>query len=249
MGKMGGSRHLKRFAAPKFWRVARKTYKWVVKPIPGPHPIDNCIPLQLLIRDYLGLAHTAKEVKFILNRGYVKVDGKVVRERRFPVGLMDVVYFEKLDRAYRILPSKKGLLPHPIPPEEASFKLRKIMGKSTVKGGHIQLHMHDGYNMLIRVSDPRNPVEDVYKTHDVLKMNLADSSVLEHIRLEKGTWVLIVGGRNVGRWGRMVEIIPGSLTSDPSALIEAEDGSKLYTALKYVFPIGVEKPCISLPEV
>ncbi len=247
MGKISGSRHLKRLAAPKSWNIPRKTFKWVVKPSPGPYAIDRCIPLQILIRDYLGLAHTAKEVKFILNRGYVKVDGKIVRDKGFPVGLMDVIHIEKLDKFYRILPSSKGLIPHPIQPEEAQFKLRKIIGKSTLKGGHIQLNMHDGYNMMIRVSDPKNPVEDVYKVHDTLKMDISKPLTLDHFKLEKGVCVLIIGGRNVGKWGKLVEVVPGSLTSKASAVIEIENGLNVSTILDYVFPVGYEKPCLSLP--
>ncbi len=247
MGKISGSRHLKRLAAPESWNIPRKTFKWVVKPNPGPHPIDECIPLQILIRDYLGLAHKAKEVNFILSRGYVKVDCRIVRDRGFPIGLMDVLYIEKLDKSYRILPSSKGLIPHPIPPEEAQFKLRKIVGKSTIKGGHIQLNMHDGYNTIIRVSDPRNPIEDQYRVHDVLKMDIYKPLILDHFKLEKGVHVLITGGRNIGKSGRLVEVVPGSLTSEASAIVEMEDGSKVSTILDYVFPVGYDKPCISLP--
>ncbi|MEM4476331.1 MAG: 30S ribosomal protein S4e, partial [Desulfurococcaceae archaeon] len=37
MGSMGGSKHLKALAAPAFWPILRKEYKWAVKPSPGPH--------------------------------------------------------------------------------------------------------------------------------------------------------------------------------------------------------------------
>lgn len=247
MGKISGSKHLKRLAAPKLWNIPRKTFKWVIKPSPGPHAIDNCIPLQVLVRDYLGLAHKAKEVKFILSKGYVKVDGRTVCDNGFPVGLMDVVCVDKFDKSYRILPSSKGLIPHPIPPEEAQFKLRKIVGKSTIKGGHIQLNMHDGYNLIILVSDPKNPAEDVYKLHDTLKMDVSKPLILDHFKLEKGVCVLITGGRNIGKWGRLIEVVPGSLTSKASAVIEVEDGSNVSTILDYVFPVGYGKPCLSLP--
>ncbi|MEM3545835.1 MAG: 30S ribosomal protein S4e [Candidatus Bathyarchaeia archaeon] len=247
MGKISGSKHLKRLAAPESWNIPRKTFKWVVKPSPGPHAIDDCIPLQILLRDYLNLAHKSKEVKFILSRGYVKVDGRTIRDRGFPIGLMDVVYVEKLDKYYRILPSSKGLLPHPIPLEEAQFKLRKIVGKTSLRGGHIQLNMHDGYNLMIRISDPKNPVEDQFRVHDVLKMDLYKPVILEHFKLEKEICVLITGGRNIGQWGRLVEVVPGSLTSDAFAIVEVGNGLKISTILDYIFPIGYDKPCISLP--
>ena len=63
------SRHQKRVAAPKNWRVSRKSNKWVVNPRPGPHSKDSSIPLLLVVRDLLKLADNTREVKIILNKG------------------------------------------------------------------------------------------------------------------------------------------------------------------------------------
>ena len=65
MSNMGGTRHLKRLAAASCLKIKRKEFKWIVKPSPGPHPKNLCIPLAVLIRDYLGFARNMREVKYI----------------------------------------------------------------------------------------------------------------------------------------------------------------------------------------
>ena len=173
MARKGGRRHLKRLAAPKFWPIPRKEFKWAVKPSPGPHPADNCLPLLVIIRDILGLAETAREARMILGQRKILVDGRVRTDYKYPVGLMDVVAIPELKKAYRCVPKLGGgLTLLEIPEEEACFKLCRIEDKTTVNGGHIQLNLHDGRNVLVRIQDPLNPVEDVYKTGDVLKLSL-----------------------------------------------------------------------------
>ncbi|MEM3193440.1 MAG: S4 domain-containing protein, partial [Candidatus Bathyarchaeia archaeon] len=76
MGKMGGSRHLKREMTPTFWPIHRKKFVWALKPSPGPHPIERCIPLGVIVRDLLGLAETMREAKKIIAQGKILVDGR-----------------------------------------------------------------------------------------------------------------------------------------------------------------------------
>ncbi|MEM4788723.1 MAG: S4 domain-containing protein, partial [Ignisphaera sp.] len=104
MAKKGGSSHLKRLAAPAFWPILRKEYKWITKPSPGPHLLERCIPLLVLIRDVLKLAENAREAKKIIFDGEVLIDGRVRRDFKFPVGLMDVVSIPKINMYIRIVP-------------------------------------------------------------------------------------------------------------------------------------------------
>lgn len=249
MGKMGGSRRLKRHAAPAFWPIERKEYKWVVKPSPGPHPIDKCIPLLLVVRDILGYAESAREAKLIIGRGMIKVDGRVCRDHRFPLGLMDVLEIPKLDKRFRLVPHPKDYLClHEIGPGEASFKLCRIEDKTIVKGGHIQLNLHDGRNVLIRVSDPRRPAEDVYKTMDVVKLSLPDGTVLDHLKFEAGAVAIITGGRNLGRVGRIVEVSRDLFREQRLVTLEGRGGERFSASYLYTFVIGSKEPAISLPE-
>ena len=249
MGKMGGSRHLTRHAAPAFWPILRKEWHWVVKPSPGPHPIERCLPLLIIVRDILGYAKTAREARKIIAQGQIKVDGKVRRNYKYPVGLMDVLEIVKTNKFYRVIPYPvKYMILHEISPEEAKYKLARIENKTTVKGGHIQLNLHDGRNILIRVSDPTNPEEDVYKTFDALKISIPDQQILDHYRFEVGSIAIVTDGRNVGRVGRIVEITEMFKRRRNIVTLEDKNGDRFQTIQDYIFVIGKDKPEISLPE-
>jgi len=213
--------------------------------------LERCIPLLIIVRDILGLAKTAREARIIIKRGYIKVDGVVRKEPKFPVGLMDVVTIEKLGQSFRVLPTPKGLRLHPIDGGEVGFKICRIEDKTTVKGGHIQLNLHDGRNVLIRVADPTNPVEDVYRTLDTLKLGLPDQELLDHFKLEEGAYAIIVDGKNMGVHGRIVEIreLRGVKRRRFEVEIETPKGERARSILDYVFVVGREEPVISLPEV
>lgn len=251
MGKKGGKKHLKRKPAPRFWPVHRKELVWTIKPKPGPHPISHCIPLMLIIRNILGLAETRKEAKTIISQEKIKVDGKIQREEGFPIGLMDVISIPTIEKAYRVLPSEKGLILHPIGAEEAEFKLCRIENKSIVKGGHIQLNLHDGRNVLVQLDDPKNPEEDVYRTLDVLKISIPNQEILEHTNLAEGVPAIIFGGKNVGRHGNIVDFEerPSQKRRNLLATTEDKDGNRFQTTIDLVFAVGDTKPWISLPEV
>ena len=88
---MGSSNHLKRLAMPRSWPLPRKTTIWVTRPAPGAHSLDLCMPINLVIRDVLGLAHSTREVRHILHNGLAKVDGRICKDTRRGVGLMDVL--------------------------------------------------------------------------------------------------------------------------------------------------------------
>ncbi|MEM1540297.1 MAG: 30S ribosomal protein S4e, partial [Candidatus Bathyarchaeia archaeon] len=235
---------------PKIWPIHRKEFVWVVKPTPGPHSLENCLPITLLLRDILGVAKTRREAKIIVAQGKVYVDGRVRRDDKFPTGLMDVVSLPDLDKHFRILPSHKGLILHPISKEEASFKLCRIENKTMVKNGHIQLNLHDGSNILVRVADPKNPQEDVYSTFDTVKISLPDRQILEHIKVKENDYVIITGGKNMGKCGRIIEIekVKGKKRKDAIVTVEDEKGNRYQTVLEFVFAIGETKPLISLPR-
>ncbi|MEM1555119.1 MAG: S4 domain-containing protein, partial [Desulfurococcaceae archaeon] len=94
---MTGSRHLKTFAAPAFWPIMRKKYKWVVKPSPGPHAISRCLPLLIIVRDILKYAETSREARKLISEGHFLVDGRVRRNYKYPVGVMDVISIKEYD--------------------------------------------------------------------------------------------------------------------------------------------------------
>ena len=246
MGKKGAKKTLKRKPAPSFWPIHKKEFVWAVKPKPGPHPTYRCIPLVLIVRDSLGLGNTSKEAKIIISKGKILVDGKVRREPSFPVGLMDVVSIPETNTSFRVLPSTKGLILHRIPKEEEDFKLCRIEGKNIQKGGRIQLSLHDGRNILLKEVESGG---SSYRTLDVLKINLPDQEPFELVKSEKGVPALAVGGKNAGKYGRIVEIEARLGLKRRRSLVTLEDseGDRFQVILDYVFVLGEDTPLISLP--
>lgn len=251
MARKGGSTGLKRKPAPKFWPIHRKEFFWVVKPSPGPHSLKNCLPLTIVLRDILKFAKTRKEAKTIVSQGKVYVDGKVRREDDFPVGLMDVISISDVDKYFRIVPSRKGLILHPISKEESDFKLCRIENKKVVENGHVQLNLHDGSNILVKVVDPKKPQEDTYKTLDSVKIDLPERQILQQVKMKENDFAIITSGKNIGKHGKIIEIEKTKGKKRTNALVTIEDkkGNRYQTILNFVFAIGEEQPLISMPEV
>ena len=57
------SSHIKRLMMPRSWPLPRKTTVWVQKPDPCGHSIEKCMPMGMIIRDILGVAHNRREAK------------------------------------------------------------------------------------------------------------------------------------------------------------------------------------------
>jgi len=249
MGKKGGSKHLKRLPAPTFWPIHKKEFKWVIKPKPGPHKKDRSFPLLLILREVLGLAKNRKEADRILSENHIKVDGVIRKKDTFSVGLMDILDIPIIEKSYRILPlRRKGLGLHVIDGKEKDFKLCKIMNKTIVKGGISQLNLHDGRNILLRKSDPEKITGDILKTHDVLKIEIPNSQILDHLSFDVGVFAIVENGKNIGRWGKVIAIEKKeSLRPSIVTLKDLED-DQFKTILDYIFPIGRTEPWISLPE-
>jgi small subunit ribosomal protein S4e len=250
MGKKGGKAHMKREAAPGFWPIHRKDFIWTIRPLPGPHPIHQSIPLVIMVREILGLAKTRKEAKKIVSQGKIHVDGRIIRDERFPVGLMDVVSIPEISENYRVVPSEKGLSLHQINAEEAKFKICRIENKRSLNNGNVELNLHDGRNLLIRVENPQKPEEDVYRTLDSLKIGIPKQEILEHVKLEKGMLATFADGSNIGKYGTvtLIEEQTGQKRKNFLITIQDEKGETFQTVLDYAFAVGGNKPKITLPS-
>ncbi|MGD2065820.1 MAG: 30S ribosomal protein S4e [Candidatus Bathyarchaeota archaeon] len=251
MGRKGERGHLKRKPAPKLWPIHRKEAVWTVMSKPGPHSRSGSLPLTLIVRDMLGLAKTGKEAKNIISQGTIMVDGKVRRDEHFLVGLMDVVSIVDAKKFYRVLPSKKGLMLHPIKSDEAAVKLYRIEDKTIVKGGQLQLDFHDGTCSLINEGNAQAPQGDVYQTLDVLQFSVPEQEILGHTKLVKGANAIVIGGKNMGKVGKVtaIEKKPNQKRRDTIVTIEDADGIEFQTILDLVFILGDKTSSISIPEV
>lgn len=250
MGKKGESKALKRKPAPGSWPIPRKEFTWVVKPSSGPHPLEECLPLAIVLRDILEFAKTRKEAKTIVSQGKVHVDGKVRREEKFPVGLMDVISVIPDQKSFRVLPSNKGLTLCPITEKESTIKLCRIKNKTLIKKGAVQLNLHDGTNILLKTGGPENPQGDIYKTLNTLKLSLPEREILDQIAMKENNIALITGGKNIGKYGEIIKIeeMEEGKRKDKLVTIEDQRGNHYQTILDYIFVIGGASSLISLPE-
>ena len=248
MTRHGGQKVLKRLNTPAHLQIKRKHGKFFIKPSPGPHPSRFCLPLLHIVRDLLKIADTHKETKKLIGLGYIKVDGNIVRNISYPVGLMDVISIEKLKKHYRILPdSHHGIVLNEISEDESNYKLCRINNKTTVKGGHIQLNLHDGRNILIKVKDPKNPKEDVYKRMDVLKITIPDQEITKLIKFKENNTAIIMSGKNIGQVGKIINILKRFGPKASTVSIE-HNGDHTETLYDYTFVIGEENSEIKLTE-
>jgi len=121
---------MKRVAAPKHWYLGKLKGVYATRPSAGPHKLRECIPLSVLLQLRLKYALTRDEARKIVKdkEGLIKVDGKIRRDHRFPLGIMDVVTIEKTNEHFRMLLDIKGRFqPHRIEAKEAGFKLCKVV--------------------------------------------------------------------------------------------------------------------------
>src|SRR5213596_4292663 len=147
----------------------------------------------------LKLCDTAREARHILNNRGVLVDGRVVTDPKFPVGLMDVLTLHETKAHYRMLVDTRGRMSLVgIEAGDATWKLCRIEDKTTVRGGKTQLNLHDGRNMLLP--------KDAYKTGATLKVQIPDQKVVEAYELDKGAPVLVTGGQHVGEIAHVLDI-------------------------------------------
>jgi len=227
-------KHLSRLAMPKTWKIKRKGRKWVTRPLPGPHSLKVGLPLNVLLRDMLSYAQTAKEVKYVLNNQEILVDGIRRKEPKFIVGLMDVVSIPSIKKQFRILINKKGIIiASEIKQDEIKIKPCKIIGKTAVKTGKLQLNLFDGKNILTE--------DKSFNTGDTVVIEVPSHKIKEVLRLEKGAVVYLTKGKHIGETG-IVDEIKGK------KLIYLSGKDKLETLKGYAFVIGKEKPVIELHE-
>lgn len=228
---------LKRRAAPRTWTVPRKGTKWIRRPAPGPHPQEQAIPLVLVLRDIQGVAHNAREARILARTGAVRIDGQVVHDLARGLGLMDSLSLAPpLDSHYRVLKNRRGKLTLiPAPATEAGVKLGRIRFKHAVRGGRIQVTLHDGRNLIV-------PADSPYRVGDTVKIEVPSQKVVRHLPLSPGQLAYVSGGSHVGEMGH-VDRVEVRNSSQPN-LVHFKEGFS--TIKDHVFVVGETTPLLTL---
>lgn len=224
--------HLKRLATPKTWNINKKLTRFITRPKPGAHPLSLSQPISIFLKD-AKLVRTTKEAKKLLYNHVVLVDGRRVKDSRFPVGIMDVVSIPSTKQNYRIVFNPKGKLDAiEIDAKENNVKISKITGKSMIKGGKTQLNLSDSRNIIVE--------KDNYKVGDCLLIEVPSQKIKEHLKLEKGSFVILTSGKHIASRGNIEESEKDSIT------YKSEHGNVRKTMKEYALVVGKEKPIIKI---
>ena len=229
------SNHLKRLVAPGSWHIPKKVQKFVMKTAPGPHNA-GALPVGVWLREHIGLAGNASEVRKILHQRDVIVNGRACRNPQMGLGVFDIVSIPKLAKHYRIQLDKRGnLIAVDISAASAKTRLCKIRNKTTVRGGRVQLNLAFGANVL---------ADNTYRAKDSIVVTLGTDGeerfrIVDHFPFEEGNVAMVVGGKHSGKVARIVEIAR-TASSVPNRVILMDDsaGERFETIEEYVFMVG-----------
>lgn len=200
--------HLKRSLAPKSWPIPRKGTKYIIVPS---HNKRKGIPILVILRDMLKIARNRKEVKKILNGKKAKVNGKLVRDEKFPLVLFDIL--EIAGKSYKlILENKKFRLEETKDKE----KIVKIIGKKILSGKKMQINLNDGRNYIVKEN---------YKVNDSLVINF-EGKIVKKRELKDGAKVVIISGKHIGEEGKIERIDENKI-----ALIKLKETNKINLSL------------------
>lgn len=223
-------RHIKRITAPASWMINRKESKFIAMP-KGSFKMEMGMPLIAVLKDILKLVETRKEGKQALNGKEILVNGKRRKDEKFMTGLMDILTIKDTGKSYRILLDSNGILRlTPISGQETSIRPCKVTGKRSVKGGKIQISLHDGRTCIGDAS---------HSNGDTVIMSVPEGKIIQHLKLEKGSRAYLIGGSNVGRSGTIEEITGDKVT------VKIGDNTA-EASRKFVFVIGKDKPLFSV---
>ena len=237
MVSIAGSKKLKRQMAPQFWGINRKSKRFVVTVKPGAHRKEFSIPNAVFLRDTLKIVSTLREAKAAIYGGRIKVDGVVRKSLHTGIGLMDVVELQDVSDIYRLVPTDGKLLkPVKINESEKSKKIVRVTSKTTIKDGKTQIGFHDGRSI---ISD--TPVS----VGDSCLIQTPEQKILEVLKLEKGSQVLVTRGVNAGQVGKIETIEEGSFIL-PRRILLALEERKIEIPSDVVMVIGKGEPVIQI---
>ena len=237
MGTIAGSKKLKRQMAPLFWGINRKNKRFAITVKPGSHSKNRSIPTALLLRDVLKVVTTLREAKSVIYNGKVNVDGVIRKSLHHSIGLMDVIELQGISDIYRLVPTHGHILqPIKIDSSEKSKKIVKVTSKTTTKGKKTQLGFHDGRTII---------ADNNVNVGDSCLIQIPEQKILDVIKLEKDSLVIVTRGANTGQIGHINNINEATFTL-PKRINLTVDKKKFEMPSDLVIAVGKEKPVIQV---
>jgi len=186
--------HLKRQKIENFWPIPRKGTKYLTV---AAHSKNDSIPLVVVMREILGLVNNKKELQKLINEKKVVVNGKVIRDVKYPISLFDNISFPGIKKHYKAILKAKRYGFEEINEKQAQNKTYRVKDKKELKGKKTQINLNNGKNILSA---------DKVKVGDFVVLNLKENKITKTISLEKGIDVVVIKGKHMGVQGKVKEI-------------------------------------------
>ena len=216
--------HLKAINAPSTWPgIMKKEHKHITKPSPGTHNLTLGMPIAIWFSNYK-FTSTKREVTKLLNTTNVMVDGRRIKDSAFSLGFMDTLQLPD-GTTKRVVFGKFGKL-ELADTKKPNMKACKIIGKTAITGGKLQLNLSDSRNIIV-------DAKSKYKTGDSIVIELPSQKITEHLPLQKGAAIVLIDGKNIGEKGKIDEINGDLITF-------SKDSVKIQTLKKYAFVMPKE---------
>lgn len=213
--------HLKRQAMPKIWPVIRKGTKFVVRPN---FKISEGVPILVVLRDMLKVAQNRNEVKKALHEKNVLLNNKPVKNEKNSALLFDTITLVPSKLHYRLTLSEKGKFElEKIKEDEAKKKIAKIINKTLLKKGKMQLNLSDGRNF---ISDKKCSV------NDSVLVDFEKKKIESLVPLKEKAKIIVFEGKHIGEKGTVDNI------SKENKMVEAKiDGHKVNILIKQLIVV------------
>jgi small subunit ribosomal protein S4e len=183
--------HQKRSQVSTKIPIARKGTKYVVR---ASGYNDSGVPVLIAVRDMLGLAKTAREVKSMIHQKLLKLNGRPVRNEKESIKIFNI--FEA-DKKYKLSVLTTGKFTFEETKENS--RICKVTNKTLVKGGKTQLTMHDGTTF---IDDKKHGVNDTVEID-------SEGKIKKSMKFDKGAQAVIISGKRTGERGKVEEVSGG----------------------------------------
>ncbi|MFH1439898.1 MAG: hypothetical protein ABIG89_04995 [Candidatus Woesearchaeota archaeon] len=230
--------HLKRLNCPKTWAIEKKQNTFITRPMTTGQRLEFCLPLSTVLRDILKIGKNLNEIKHIINNNDVLVNGKKIIDVKYALGFLDVLDIKALNESYRLIIGNNGKLKLvTIDDKEKNILLLKIINKTIMKGGKLQINFSNGMNLLI------DDVKSVpCKIDDVVVYDFMNKKILDVLAFENNASVYFVGGKFIGSVVKVESI----KKKENIIVFRTLSNDVLQTSLDYAYLIGKDKPLIKI---
>jgi len=152
---------------------------------------ENSVPVIIAVRDMLKLAKDTREVKSLVHAKMIKINGRLVRDVKEPILLLNIL---EAGKKYKLMLTKTGK--YILEETKGDTRICKVTGKKVNNGKNLQLNLHDGTNIISKE-----------------KINVGDSVELDSsnkvkkiIQLEKGKEIIVMSGKSIGYKGKILQV-------------------------------------------